>query len=110
MYPLTPPLCIKKFFISGTDYPPGVQVSKGFVLFLIEQDVALSEQLELRKLEDLSRLSRALKLVYATCGFLIYTMHSHFLSLKKKKVHNEEFFSFNGLKKITSPSSFGTFL
>lgn len=73
VYPLTLPLCIKKFCISGTDYPPGVQVSEGFVLFLIEQDVTLSEQLELRKLEDLSRLSRALRLIYATCGFLIYT-------------------------------------
>lgn len=98
MYPLTPPLCIKKFFISGTDYPPGVQVSKGFVLFLIEQDVALSEQLELRKLEDLSRLSRALKLVYATCGFLIYTMHSHFLSLKKKKCIMKNFFPLMDLR------------
>lgn len=53
--------------------PPSGQVSGGFVLFFIEQDVAQSEQLELRKLEDLSRLSRALRLIYTTCGFLMYT-------------------------------------
>lgn len=85
VYPLTLPLCIKKFCISGTACPPSDQVSGRLVLVLIEQDVAQWEQLELRKLEDLSRLSRALRLIYTTCGFLMYTQCIVTSSLKKKK-------------------------
>lgn len=40
VYLLTVPLCINKFCISGTASPPSVQVYRGFVLVLIEQDVA----------------------------------------------------------------------
>lgn len=107
VYPLTLPLCIKKFCISGTACPPSGQVSGRLVLVLIEQDVAQWEQLELRKLEDLSRLSRALRIIYTTCGFLMYTQCIVTSSLKKK-IFNEEFFPFNGLENITSLSSFGT--
>lgn len=66
-------------------------------MVLVEQDVAQSEQLELRKLEDLSRLSRALRLIYTTCGFLMYTQCIVTSSLKKK-VLSEKFFPFNGLE------------